>query len=81
MVAFRRRHARQNWDHDLAAAIPQRPPRAQVVYECPACETRLLGEQRCPDCNLFCRRLGAGGACMHCGDLLTVEELLAGGGT
>ena len=26
---------------------------AHTVYECPTCETRLLGERRCPDCHLF----------------------------
>jgi hypothetical protein len=49
---------------------------AQTVYECPACETRLLGEQRCPDCHVFCRRLGLGGLCPHCDDPFTLAELL-----
>ena len=41
-----------------AAALPEaalaRRPMAETVYECPACEGRLLGERRCSDCNLFC---------------------------
>jgi hypothetical protein len=49
---------------------------AQTVYECPACEARSLGEQRCPDCHVFCRRLGLGGPCPHCDDLVTLAELL-----
>jgi hypothetical protein len=49
---------------------------ARTVYECPACETRLLGEQRCPDCYVFCRRLGLGGLCPHCDDPVTLAELL-----
>jgi len=49
---------------------------AQTVYECPACEIRLLGEQRCPDCHISCRRLGLGGPCPHCDDPVTVAELL-----
>jgi hypothetical protein len=49
---------------------------ARTVYECPACETRLLGEQRCPACHVFCRRLGVGGPCPHCDDPVTLAELL-----
>jgi hypothetical protein len=49
---------------------------AQTVYECPSCEARLLGEQRCPDCHVFCRRLGPGGLCPHCDDPVTLAELL-----
>ncbi len=41
-----------------------------TVYECPDCEARYLNERRCPDCNLFCRRIDRGGNCPHC--LLTV---------
>lgn len=49
---------------------------AHTVYECPTCETRLLGKQRCPDCHVFCRRLGLGGLCPHCDEPLLVAELL-----
>ena len=49
---------------------------AHTVYECPSCETRFLGEQRCPDCHVFCRRLGLGGLCPHCDDPVTLDELL-----
>ena len=49
---------------------------ARTVYECPTCETRLLGEQRCPDCHVFCRRLGLGGPCPHCDDPVTLADLL-----
>lgn len=48
----------------------------RTVYECPSCETRFLGEQRCPDCHTFCRRLGLGGPCPHCDDPLTLAEVL-----
>lgn len=48
----------------------------RTVYECPACEARFLGEQRCPDCHVFCRRLGLGGLCPHCDDPVTLAELL-----
>lgn len=47
-----------------------------TVYECPSCETRLLGEQRCPDCHVFCRRLGLGGSCPHCDEPILVADLL-----
>jgi|SRR5688572_1249460 len=50
---------------------------AHTVYECPSCETRYLAARRCPDCHLFCRRLGLGGPCSHCDDLVLVAEILA----
>ena len=48
----------------------------RTVYECPSCEARFLGDQRCPDCHVFCRRLGLGGPCPHCDDPVTLAELL-----
>lgn len=55
-----------------------RPGRTETgVYECPDCGQRLAGERRCPDCNLFARRLGDGGTCTSCGEILTTSELLA----
>ncbi|GAC1617530.1 MAG: hypothetical protein NVS9B1_26860 [Candidatus Dormibacteraceae bacterium] len=54
-----------------------RPSRTETgVYECPDCGQRLAGERRCPDCNLFARRLGDGGTCSSCGEILTTSELL-----
>jgi hypothetical protein len=62
---------------DRIAPPRSRPARtAHTVYECPACETRLLGEQRCPDCHVFCRRLGLGGSCPHCDEPILLAELL-----
>lgn len=49
---------------------------AHTIYECPSCETRYLGERRCPDCHLFCRRLGLGGSCPGCDDLVLIAEIL-----
>ncbi len=46
-----------------------------VVYECPSCEERFVDERRCPECSLFCRRVGPGGCCPSCGDLIAVTEL------
>ena len=46
-----------------------------VIYECPECETRYLGERRCPDCQLFTRRAGTGGYCPHCDEPVTIPDL------
>jgi hypothetical protein len=51
---------------------------ARTIYECPACETRLLGQQRCDDCHRFCRALGLGGRCPDCDTLILLAELLDG---
>jgi len=64
-----------------AQAIPgpeplTRPGRPASVYECPECEARYLDEQRCPDCNRFCRRIGVGGPCPHCDELVAAADLL-----
>ena len=49
---------------------------AHMVYGCPICEQRYLGERRCPDCNRFCRKLGLGGTCPHCDEPVLIAELL-----
>lgn len=51
-------------------------PRAATVYECPSCQARYLGAQRCPDCQLFCRRVGPGGLCPHCDEPVAVGDLI-----
>jgi hypothetical protein len=56
--------------------LPGPRPRAQTVYGCPDCETRYLGTQRCPDCGVFCRRVGPGGLCPHCDELVALSDLL-----
>ena len=70
---------------DAAAVSPaepiatvQRPGDRAVpmIYACPACDTRYLGERRCPDCHRFCRKLGPGGACPHCDEPTLLAELL-----
>ena len=68
---WRRRHAAP------PLAIPPRPAPAQTVYECPACEARYLGQQRCPDCGSFCRRVGSGGLCPHCDEPVAFADLAA----
>ena len=47
-----------------------------MVYECPGCKARYLGPtRRCPDCNLFCRRIGTGGPCPHCDEPVAHQDL------
>jgi len=53
-----------------------RAARAATVYVCPSCDARFLGEQRCPDCGLFCRRVGPGGPCPHCEEPVALVDLL-----
>lgn len=50
-----------------------------MVYACPSCDTRFLGEQRCPDCGLFGRRVGPGGLCPHCEEPVALADLLPHG--
>jgi len=49
---------------------------AHTVYECPECQARYLGHQRCTDCNRFCRALGPGGTCPACDEPILLTELL-----
>jgi predicted nucleic acid-binding Zn ribbon protein len=58
------------------SSLPFRAARAATVYECPSCDTRYLGVQRCSDCGVFCRRVGPGGLCPHCDEPVTVTDLL-----
>jgi hypothetical protein len=72
---FRRRQA--------AVAVPivvppHRSRRAGTIYACPACEARYLGTQRCSECGVFCRRVGAGGLCPACGEPVAIADLLDG---
>lgn len=59
-----------------AAPLPVQPAKADTVYECPECEVRYLGAQRCDDCNCWCRRLGPGGPCPHCDELVVLSDFL-----
>jgi hypothetical protein len=47
-----------------------------TIYQCPVCDTRYLGEQWCPDCQRFCRRLGPGGPCPQCDEPVAFSDLL-----
>ena len=74
-AAWRRRHQPEQAPPELPAG---RPRKAGTVYECPECETRLVGSQFCEDCRTFMRRLGPGGNSPCCGEPVTFEELLDG---
>ena len=70
-AAWRERHPAST-----LPTLPHKLPRSSVIYECPACETRLLGQQRCGDCGAFCRRVGPGGLCPSCDEPVALADLL-----
>jgi hypothetical protein len=72
-AAWRRRHQPEPTTPVLPTS---RPRKAGTIYECPDCETRLLGTQICPTCHSFMRRLGSGGSCPSCDEPVTFEDLL-----
>jgi rubrerythrin len=49
---------------------------AHTVYECGQCGEQLIGERRCPSCNVFCRALGLGGRCAECEQPILLADLL-----
>lgn len=71
-AAWRRRHGAP------LPSIPRHISRAATIYECPSCDTRYLGQQRCPDCGVFCRRAGPGALCPHCDEPVLLADLLLG---
>ena len=72
-AAYRRRkHAATR-----PVTIPRAHPTTPItVYECDACGTRTVGQQRCQDCGTFMRRVGLGGACPHCDEPVAINDLL-----
>jgi hypothetical protein len=50
--------------------------KSDTVYACPSCDARLLGEQRCDDCDTWACRLGPGGPCPCCDEPISITELL-----
>ena len=72
-TAFRRRHQQPL----TAVTVPTaRPRREFTIYECPNCQHRLHGEQRCPTCGIFTRRIDIGGSCPHCDQPVALHDLL-----
>jgi len=55
---------------------PARPARDYTIYQCPECEQRYLGQQRCDDCGTFCHRIGPGGSCPHCDEPVALSDLI-----
>ena len=74
-TAFRRRHASPA---AVSTVPPARPRNRHAVYECPDCGQRHAGQQRCDDCGIFGRKIGAGGTCPHCSEPVTISDLLDG---
>jgi len=78
--AFRLRHAVLATvdESQLRAELRRRGALvAHTLYECGGCGERLVGERRCPECNVFCRALGLGGRCAECDAPLLLGDLLA----
>ncbi len=71
--AYRRRHQPARPLMQLPA---RRSRRDGTVYACGECDSRYLGEQWCHDCNRPCQRLGAGGTCPSCEEIILSEELI-----
>jgi hypothetical protein len=60
-----------------AITIPPATKRHTItIYQCPACDTRQLGQQWCHDCNQPCRRVDLGGLCPHCDEPVTISDIL-----
>ena len=57
--------------------LPTAPSQTDhIVYQCPSCDQRYLDVQRCPECNLFARRIGPGGSCPHCDEPVACLDLI-----
>lgn len=63
------------WRRRRSAPAEAVVARYDTVYACPSCDTRYLGEQRCPDCNTWCRRLGPGSLCPCCDEPIAISDL------
>jgi len=51
-------------------SYPDRHVRSHADNACGSCDSRYLGEQWCHDCNRPCQRLGAGGTCPSCQEVV-----------
>ncbi len=63
------------WRRQRSAPVQPVVARTETVYECPNCETRYLAEQRCDECNTWCRRIGPGGLCPCCDEPIAISDL------
>jgi len=64
------------WRRQRSAPAEPVAAKSDTVYECPECDARYLGDQRCPDCNTWARRIGPGGPCPSCDEPIAVADLL-----
>ncbi len=67
-------HRRHQPAPPMMTVPPARPAKPRTVYECPECDTRYLGIQYCPDCSVFCRRIGHGGLCPNCAEPVAIID-------
>ena len=67
---------RQRPPDEVQLGMATRLPKTAIVYQCPECDARLLGQQRCDDCGVFMKRLGPGGACPHCEEAVAFADLI-----
>lgn len=74
-IAYRRRKQPDPTPEPVAPPAGQRRP--VTVYQCPDCDQRSLGEQRCNDCGTFMTRVGIGGICPCCDEPIAIDELTA----
>jgi hypothetical protein len=77
----RRRHCspacrQAAWRRRSQAPAEPLVAKADTIYQCPSCEARFLGEQRCEECNTWARRLGPGDPCPCCDEPISIMDLL-----
>jgi hypothetical protein len=65
------------WRRRRFAPVEPVVTRSATVYECPDCDARYLGDQRCDECNTWCRRVGPGGSCPCCDEPVAVADLVS----
>ena len=54
---------------------PHGPAANKPSTNAPTATSACLGEQRCPDCATFARRIGPGGPCPHCDEPVAITDL------
>ena len=75
--AFRLRHRTGVDLQNLRRQLQRRDALvAHMVYECPNCTERFVGERRCSECHLFSRAIGVGGHCPECEAPILLADLL-----
>lgn len=75
-AAWRTRHPNPAPEPSITVAT-RTTRRDKIVYQCPECDSRYLGQQWCHDCNKPCTRLAAGGFCPHCSEPVAITDLIS----